>query len=129
VAGRADDIKGKLRVAVRPLPDENALVLILAGELDHDSAEVMRDALAGALVSRTARVLVDCAELHFCDSSGLNALLRSRLAGREAGTRLDLLALQPPVARMLDITGARAVFHVYASLDEALADHPQRQRP
>ena len=71
------------------------------------------------------RIVVDCADLRFCDSTGLNVLLRTRLAAREAGSRLELAALRPPVARMFDITGAQAVFPVYASLDEALAD----QRP
>ncbi|MFI9586688.1 STAS domain-containing protein [Streptomyces sp. NPDC052236] len=47
--------------------------MTLAGELEHDSAQALREVLADTLLSRTARVLVDCADLRFCDSSGLNA--------------------------------------------------------
>lgn len=39
----------------------------------------------------------------------------------EAGGRLDLAGLRPPVDRMFDITGARDVFQVYESADEALS--------
>lgn len=109
MAGRADGLRGCLGVAVRPMPAEESLVLTLAGELDHDSAQPLRGA-----------------DLRFCDSTGPNALLRGRLAAREARTRLDLAALRPPVARMFHITGAGAVFHVHGSVDEALADRPRK---
>ncbi|MEV6396235.1 STAS domain-containing protein [Streptomyces sp. NPDC051907] len=124
MAGR-DAVKGRLTVSVRTAPGDGSYVLALAGELDHDSAEVLRTALAEGLASRPPRVVVDFAELGFCDSTGLNALLKARLDGGEAAVRLDLAALRPQVARMFDITGAGALFRRYASLDEALADRPQ----
>lgn len=126
MAGRADAAKRRLMVAVRQMPAQGAFVLTLAGELDHDSVEALREALAEGLASGAGRILADCSDLRFCDSTGLNALLHGRLVGREAGVRLELVALQPPVARMFDITGAGAVFRMHASLDEALADSPQR---
>ncbi|MGW3622014.1 STAS domain-containing protein [Streptomyces sp. NPDC000880] len=126
MAGHADAAKRRLKVAVRQVPTRDAFVLTLAGELDHDSVEALREALANGLVSGAGRILADCSDLRFCDSTGLNALLHSRIAGREAGIRLELVALQPPIARMFDITGAGAVFRMHASLDEALADSSQR---
>lgn len=113
-------------VAVRQMPAQDAFVLTLAGELDHDSVEALREALADGLASGAGRILADCSDLRFCDSTGLNALLHSRLTGREAGVRLELVALQPPVARMFEITGAGTVFRMHASLDEALAESSQR---
>ncbi|MET7617839.1 STAS domain-containing protein [Streptomyces sp. NPDC005408] len=112
--------KGRFGVNVRPVG--GAVVLALSGELDHDTAEPLREALADAVEAAPDQIVVDCANLSFCDSTGLNVLLRARLAAREAGSRLALSALRPPVARMFDITGAHAVFPVYAGLDEALAD-------
>ncbi|WP_157852474.1 STAS domain-containing protein [Kitasatospora sp. NRRL B-11411] len=40
----------------------------------------------------------------FCDSSGLNAFVRTRRILHEAGTDLVLTAPTPPVARLLGIT-------------------------
>ncbi|MFE9257416.1 STAS domain-containing protein [Streptomyces sp. NPDC006879] len=97
-------------------------VIALSGELDHDSADRLRAALDEALALGTERVLVDCAGLGFCDSTGLNVLLQGRLAAQEADSRLELAALRPAVSRMLDLTGAKAVFTVHAGLDEAFAE-------
>ncbi|MEJ8633306.1 STAS domain-containing protein [Streptomyces sp. NPDC006475] len=115
--GAAD---GRFGVEVRP--GGTTVVVLLTGELDHDTAEPLREALQQSLETAPERVVVDCGDLQFCDSTGLNVLLRARLTAREAGSRLELAALRPPVARMFDITGAHAVFRVYAGLDEALAD-------
>ncbi|TQK42900.1 stage II sporulation protein AA (anti-sigma F factor antagonist) [Streptomyces sp. SLBN-118] len=111
---------GRFGVEVRPAA--GAVVLVLSGELDHDTAEPLREALAEAVQAAPERIVIDCADLSFCDSTGLNLLLRARLAAREADSRLALSALRPSVARMFDITGAQAVFPVYARLDEALAN-------
>ncbi|MEU0085988.1 STAS domain-containing protein [Streptomyces sp. NPDC006274] len=97
-------------------------VLSLSGELDHDTAEPLRRALAQQVRLGARRILVDCGGLEFCDSTGLNVLLHGRLDAREADGRVDLAALRPPVARMFEITGAHAVFQVYAGVEEALAD-------
>ncbi|WP_443062695.1 STAS domain-containing protein [Streptomyces sp. NBC_00390] len=101
------------------------VVLELSGELDHDTAEPLREALARQVRGGAERVVVDCSRLGFCDSTGLNVLLQARLAAKESGGRIELAGLRPPVARMFDITGARAVFRVYDGVSEALADGPR----
>jgi anti-anti-sigma factor len=107
-------------VSERELP--GSLVLTLFGELDHDSA-----AWLGRLVERRVgslpgrRLLLDCSRLRFCDSSGLNALLRARHAAETAGAGLALIGVGAQVARVLEVTGAAAVFRKYSSLDEAVA--------
>ncbi|UYQ60326.1 STAS domain-containing protein [Streptomyces peucetius] len=98
------------------------VVISLSGELDHDTAEPLRHALAQEVRAGARRIVVDCGGLHFCDSTGLNVLLHGRLDAQEGGGRVDLAALRPPVARMFEITGAQAVFRLYAGVDEALAD-------
>jgi stage II sporulation protein AA (anti-sigma F factor antagonist) len=116
---------GRFTVTARPGPQPGVVVLELTGELDHDTAEPLRTALDDAIASGARRILVDCAELLFCDSTGLNVLLRARLAAQDTEARVELAALRPQVARMLAITGAGAVFPRYASLGEALADPRQ----
>ncbi|MEU4101245.1 STAS domain-containing protein [Streptomyces tanashiensis] len=117
----ADSGAGK-RFAVRAGPgtSDAVVVLGLVGELDHDSVGPLTRALDDC--ARARRVVVDCSGLTFCDSTGLNELLRARLRLRETGGRLDLAGLGPPVDRMFEITGARLVFRVYADTAEALAD-------
>lgn len=109
------------RFAVRVRRDAGAVVLVLSGELDIDTAPQLREELEAQLDEGAERVLVDCAELHFCDSTGLNVLLAARLRAEASGAAIELAALQPPVARMFEVTEARTVFVVHETVDEALA--------
>lgn len=95
------------------------------GELDHDTAEPLRQALDTTWPDGK-RLLVDLTHLDFCDSTGLNVLLRGRLAIQESGGTLELVGLHPPVARMFHITGADRLFRLHTDLEAALATS---QRP
>ncbi|MEU7603963.1 STAS domain-containing protein, partial [Streptomyces sp. NPDC041003] len=88
--------------------------------LDHDTAEPLRQALDTTWPDG-GRLLVDLTRLDFCDSTGLNVLLRGRLAIQESGGTLELVGLHPPVARMFHITGADRIFRVHTDLEAALA--------
>ncbi|MGW6390283.1 STAS domain-containing protein [Streptomyces sp. NPDC055103] len=104
----------------RPATHAETAVLVLVGELDRDTVDPLREALEE---HRGAdRIVVDCSALRFCDSSGLNALLKARLRMRETSGRLELAGIRRPVARMFEITGARTVFRVYGTVDEALSE-------
>ncbi|MFC1401559.1 MULTISPECIES: STAS domain-containing protein [Streptacidiphilus] len=120
VAGATDQGAdgGRFTVSVDPAPD--ATVLRLAGELDHDTADVLSGALETVLDGGTPRVLVDCEGLEFCDSTGLNVLLRARLSAADAGTAVELSGLRAAVARLFEITGADGVFRTYPTLADAL---------
>lgn len=111
-----------LTVALRRPP--GALVVRPEGELDHDSVGPLRDALEQAVASPPGRLVVDCGGLEFCDSTGLNLLLRAHAAADRAGVPLLLAAPGAVVARMLEITGANEVLVVRPSVDEALAAPP-----
>ncbi|MFD9128190.1 STAS domain-containing protein [Kitasatospora sp. NPDC059571] len=121
-AGSGPRAIAALTVAAEPLADGRLLRPV--GELDHDSADPMREALAEALREPSATVVVDCSGLSFCDSTGLNLLLRTRLAAESAGSRMVLAEPSPMVARMLEITGAGGVFEVYGTVAEATAGGP-----
>ncbi|MFJ5137686.1 STAS domain-containing protein [Streptomyces sp. NPDC088707] len=101
-------------------------VVTVAGELDRDTQEPLHTALTEALDRRPERIVVDCGRLTFCDSTGLNLLLTMRLDALEAGSRLELAALRPPVDRVFDVTGVVAVFTVY---DELPAELAEREHP
>ncbi len=97
------------------------LVVAVEGELDHHSADLLRDALDACLAEGRYRIVVDCSALEFCDSTGLNVLLGARMAVEEAGGAIALAGMQPAVARVFEITGAESVFPVRDTVDEALA--------
>lgn len=111
---------GRLLVEVRE--EGSSAVLTPAGELDHHTAELLREPLEDCLDKGYARLVVDCSRLEFCDSTGLNVLLGARLKAEAAGGGVHLAGMLPAVARVFEITGAEAVFTVHETLDAALAD-------
>ncbi|MCL7380628.1 MULTISPECIES: STAS domain-containing protein [unclassified Streptomyces] len=112
--------RGRLRVGVRT--EGRSEVVTVAGELDHHTADLLRTPLDEALEQGRSRLVIDCSQLEFCDSTGLNVLLGARLKADAAGGGVHLAAMLPVVARVFEITGADAVFTVHDSLEEALAD-------
>jgi anti-anti-sigma factor len=112
--------RGRLQVGVRT--EGHSEVVKPAGELDHHTAELLRVPLDDALAQGRARLVIDCSQLEFCDSTGLNVLLGARLKAEAAGGGVHLVGMLPVVARVFEITGAEAVFTVHDSLEEALSD-------
>jgi anti-sigma B factor antagonist len=102
------------------------IVVALRGELDIADAVSVAAALAAVAV-RNLEIIVDLAGLDFIDSSGVAALARGRKHARHAGGDLVLAAPQQQVLRVLTLTRLLEVFHVHASVDEAVgsAGHSQ----
>ncbi|WP_415952600.1 STAS domain-containing protein [Streptomyces sp. KLOTTS4A1] len=112
--------RGRLQVGVRRVG--GSAVFAPVGELDHHTADLLRNPLEQAVSQGVARLVVDCSRLDFCDSTGLNVLLGARLKAEAEGGGVHLAAMQPAVARVFEITGAGAVFTVHETLDDALIE-------
>lgn len=97
---------------------EGVVVARLAGELDLDSVDVVQ--LDPAVLSGATHVLFDLAALDFCDSSGLNALLRLRAESAHQGIEVGLCAPRERVRMLLRVTGTDQVFPLYPSVEDAL---------
>jgi anti-anti-sigma factor len=110
--------QGRLHVGVRA--EGPSQVFRPAGELDHHTAELLQVPLDEALDAGRSRLVVDCSQLDFCDSTGLNVLLSARLRAEASGGGVHLAGMQPVMARLLEITGAEAVFTVHDSIEAAL---------
>ncbi|MFJ8623517.1 STAS domain-containing protein [Kitasatospora sp. NPDC093550] len=106
-------------VEVRPGAG-GAEVCVLAGDLDIENLAPAARALTALVARRPRAVVVDLSGVGFCDSSGLNLLLKTRLAAEEEGVALHLAAVPPTVMRVLELTGAHAVFSLHASVESAL---------
>lgn len=84
--------------------------LRLAGDIDLDTAPRLRHAMGDCLRQRPTMVHLDISDVAFCDCAGLNALLWARAQADGAPAAFELRGpVQPPVARLLDLTGTAAV--------------------
>ncbi len=95
-------------------------VVRAAVEVDATNAQDLRSAILAAISIGTERLIVDMGGTEFCDSTGLNVLVRAHKRLEDAGGQLLLVATGPTLLRIFKVTGMDAMFHLFASLDEAL---------
>jgi len=84
----------------------------LGGEVDLAAAPRLVEDLQGFASRTTGTVVVDCAELSFLDSSGVDALLRVDRLLRSERRRLCLVHLQDTPRRVVEILGLRETLGV-----------------
>lgn len=101
--------------------EAGAALCSVAGDLDIEMMEPAERALAALVDQRPPLLVVVLEEVGFCDSSGLNLLLRTRASAAAAGVAFRLAAVPPAVMRVLELTGAESVFSLHPTVEEALA--------
>ncbi|MDX6351805.1 MAG: hypothetical protein QOF84_6595 [Streptomyces sp.] len=107
-------------------------VLRLSGEFDLGGCEVFTSAAEALLTAGRRWLVLDCADLTFCDSSGINALLRVWQRTQTVGGGLAVAAVGEPVQRAFDVTGLDQVLPMTADVDEAfhlIASAPAGEEP
>ncbi|MGW4648498.1 STAS domain-containing protein [Kitasatospora sp. NPDC004289] len=105
---------------------DGATVVHLAGEIDLDEGAALEDVLTRALEARPSRLVVDMSGVGYCDSAGLNALLKTRTAAATAGVDLVVAGVGERITRLLWATGTTDVFTITETVEAALA-HGQEE--
>ena len=100
-------------IRYEPADPDGLVGATLAGELDLDRADDVRDSLAAAAADPGCRYLrVDVSGLAFIDSYGLGALVSARNSAAAQGVTLTLAEPSPPVRKAIEVTGLGHVFGV-----------------
>lgn len=98
-------------ISYQPVDADGVIVAMLAGELDLDGADRVRDSLAQTAGLPDCRYLqVDVGEVTFIDSYALGALVSARNSAAGAGTTLTVVNPSPPVGKAIRVTGLGDVF-------------------
>ncbi|MDQ1476004.1 MAG: anti-sigma factor antagonist [Actinomycetota bacterium] len=95
----------------------------LRGEIDIASASQLRSDLEELVRASVGDIVLDCSGLTFIDSSGVAAIVFTRLALEERGDELRIANINGVPARLLDILGLTEVLHV----NEASPEHPETE--
>ncbi len=95
-------------------------VIVLPAEIDVTNADQVGAELTQVLDAGTVMLVVDMTETVFCDSAGIQVLLRAHRRAAAAGTELRLAASSRSVRRVLELTGADQVIDTYPDLNAAM---------
>ncbi|ROP27439.1 STAS domain-containing protein [Couchioplanes caeruleus] len=101
-------------------PADGIRVLSVAGEIDHDSVEVLRAAVEQALADGRDRLVADLSAVPFCDSGGLSLFVETHRRTTARGGWLRLAGPQPSVRFVLDVANLDGYLSVHPTLGEAL---------
>ncbi len=106
-------------------PAQPVAVLAAAGEIDHDSRDVLADAANAALQNGTSRLVIDLAAVSFCDSGGLSLFVDLHKATTAQGGSLRLAGAQPSVLSVIHATNLDRLL----ALDPTVADAVRASLP
>jgi anti-sigma B factor antagonist len=101
-----------------------AAVISLPAEIDMINADVVRNDLLSVLNRGPATLVVDMGGTTFCNSSGVNALVRAHRRAAASESHMRLVVTAPSVRRVLSITGVDHLMEIYPSVSAALGSAP-----
>jgi anti-sigma B factor antagonist len=82
----------------------DAAAVVVRGEVDMATAPQLREELTGLVDSGVTRLVLDCRDLQFLDSSGIGVLIAVHKLLDDSGS-LTLQAPPAHVRKVLDLTG------------------------
>ena len=97
-------------------PYQEAVTVVIGGELDHCSAPQVRQQLDDLLLDESiVHVVLDLENLTFMDSSGIGVLLGRLRALQMRGGTMSVKNMQPPVEKLFRLSGLQRVIGVEKS--------------
>jgi anti-sigma B factor antagonist len=105
--------------------DARTSVVSVQGELDLTSAPQLKWMLVDSLEAGHTQLVVDLSGTTFMDSTALGVLVG---VNRTLGTdgRLAIVCAGSALLKIFELSGMDGVFHIFATLDDALAQDQQR---
>jgi anti-sigma B factor antagonist len=107
-------VEDRVNFAVAVETRDDCLVVRVDGELDMANVEPFEDALAAD--SSSSHVVIELSGCTFLDSTGMRAIAS---AVRDAD-RVSIVATEPGILRVLEITALDTMVSIHPSLDDAL---------
>jgi anti-sigma B factor antagonist len=120
-------------LVVMAVPEEHCTVLwvgqvavvSLPAEIDISNAAQVREDLLSTINRGPALLVADMSATTFCDSAGVNGLVRTFKRATASAARMRLVVGPPAVQRILAITGVDQLIDIYPSVAAAMAAEGQ----
>src|SRR5699024_1266805 len=114
----------ELSLQIEMNPYREVLVVRLHGELDHHTAEGVRQQIDQELQKdHYSHIILNFAELSFMDSSGLGVILGRYKRINEKGGTLAVCSLHPSVRKLFELSGMFKIITAYQREEDALGVH------
>jgi anti-sigma B factor antagonist len=104
-------------------------VVVAPEEIDISNVGLLRSALLEAAADGSGDLVVDMSRTAFCDSSGLNVLVRAHQRAEADGGQVRLVMTGAGVLRIFVVTGVDRVIPIFGSVAEAVAQSATEEFP
>ena len=99
----------------------DVLCIRLSGELDHHTADELRDKVSNAIVKNNVRhIILNLERLSFMDSSGLGVILGRYKQIKQVHGEMVVCAISPAVHRLFDMSGLFKIMYLEPTEEFAL---------
>lgn len=99
----------------------NTLVVAIVGELDHHSAEYVRQKLDGELLkSSNKNIIFDFSKLTFMDSSGIGVVMGRYKLIQNINGKAAISNAQNAIKKILEMSGILKFIPIYDNIDLAI---------
>jgi anti-sigma B factor antagonist len=99
-------------------------VVALSGRMisDENVTELLQE-VAQQLESGVRNWILDCRELSYCNSTGLNVFIRILTKSRNLGGDTCLVQLQPSVQKLFELSKLNEIFTSYNTVENAVTHY------
>lgn len=104
-------------------PDQHAAVVVIAGSVDGLTADTLLTTLQGYVEAGHTQLVADLTGVDYTSSAGLRALLATVKQTRQQGGDLRLASINPPVRKVLELSGFTTIMKCYDDVPSALASY------
>lgn len=99
-----------------------ALIVRLAGELDHHAADSVRGQMEDAIIrGKVTHLILSLRDLSFMDSSGIGVILGRYKLITSRGGRMIVCDVSPAVHRLFEMSGLFKIVSIEPNEGEALS--------
>lgn len=99
---------------------EHAAVVAISGSVDGLTADTLLSTLQGYVEAGHTRLVADLEQVEYTSSAGLRALLATVKQTRQRGGDLRLANINPPVLKVLELSGFTAIMKCYDDVATAM---------
>jgi anti-sigma B factor antagonist len=103
--------------------DAITVMYIKEDRLDANNSEELKEEIRSFFGNEKKDLVIDLAEIHFIDSSGLGALVSGYKIASTLHGSLKLSSQQSQVKSMFELTRLHRVFDIFTTVDDALLSY------
>ena len=105
--------------------DSDIVIIELTGSLETEQCDYFFSGVENRIREGDRKLILDCSNLDYISSMGLGTLLRTHARMKKQGGNVTLAAVHGVVADVLRVVRLEKIFHLYPTVEEAVASYQQ----